>query len=580
MNAVRRSFCVLWLLVATPASPQKAPSALAPSLLPSDTLFYLHWRGTSSLESARSTNSLLGLWADPEFRPLQQALIEAFSSGAKKQKQLSSATRAELEQYVSLAENPFLLGFAGPLDLSAISSTPAKESPPTRKPAFFLVYDDTGKSELLAKLRKRSAQASQEPRSITRYAFGSTTVEIIASGKEKSYSARVGSYWIQSNQQRRIEELIVRLRSPAGRAPSLPDTAEYRSAQGQIDDGALLQLLFRMPDLSKLPAPSREGFDTRSFLNGVHLEKLHTITASVSFAGAATRLRMAALGDASPGSLFDLLGESRPTFETLALAPAGTLSFSVTRVNPRALYETVRGALASSLAPDQRGALDMGEATWAGQLGISVPDALGLLRGEIFSMTPTGNLGAGSRLYAATIQKPTEVLRVLRQIFARQITGEEQVGDSTILKFSTSSHSSPARGSERQLYYLAVTPQTLLAAPQIETLREAIGRLGHAHGGTPASLAGEAGFQRARARFPENLGGLSYLDLSRIPWENFAEMFEAGLKKAQQTSAASLGTAQDWIKKIPPAVMHRYLHAWSSGSWKDAHGVYFDAYIE
>jgi hypothetical protein len=566
--------------VATPAFGQKAPSALAPSLLPSDTLFYLHWRGTSSLQSAQNTNSLLGLWADPEFAPLRQALIEAFYRGAKKQKQLSSATRQELEQFVSLAENPFLLGFAGPLDLSAMSSTPAKESPPARRPAFFLVYDDTGKSELIAKLRKKSAEASQEPRSITRYAFGSTTVEITATAKEKSYSARVGSYWINSNQQQRIEELIVRLRSPAGRAPSLPDTAEYRSAQHQIDSGALVQFLFRMPDLSKLPAPSKEGFDTRTFLHAVHLEKLRTISASVSFAGEATRFRMAALGDASPGSLFDLLGESRPTFETLALAPAGTPSFSVTRMNLRALYEIVRGALASSLPPHQRGALDMAEAMWAGQLGISIPDALGLLRGEIFSTAPTGNLGSGSRLYAATTQKPTEVLRILRQIFAREITGEEQVGNSTILKFSTPSHSSPARRSERQLYYLAVTPQMLLAAPQIEILREAIGRLSHANGDAPASLAGEAGFQRARARFPENLGGLSYVDLDRIPWENFAEAFEAWLKKADQKSAASLGTARDWIKKIPPAVMHRYLHAWSSGSWKDAHGVYFDAYIE
>src|SRR5262249_18684899 len=508
-----------------------------------------------------------------------EALIEAFWTGAKKQKHLFSATRVGLEPFVSLAENPFFLGFAGPLDLSAMSSTQAKESQQRQEPAFFLVYDDTGKSELIAKLQEGSAEASQESRSSTGYAFGSTTVEITTSGKEKSYTAKVGSYWIRSNQQQRIEELIRRLRSPAGRAPSLADTAEYRSTQGQIDDGTLVQLFFRVPDLSKLPAPSKGGFDTRAFLNAVHLEKLHAITASVSFAGAATRLRMAAFGDASPGSLFDLLGESRPTFETLALAPAGTLSFSVTRVNLRALYEIVRGALASSLLPDQRGALEMGEAMWANQLGISVADALGLLRGEFFSLTPIGSLGPGCRLYAATIKKPTEVLRVLRQILAREIAGQEQAGDSIILKLSNPSHSSPARGSERQVYYLAVTPQMLVAAPQIETLREAIGRLGQAQGGTSTSLAGETGFQRARARFPENLGGVSYFDLSRIPWENFAEVFETALKRTGQTFPVSLDTARDWIKTISP-VLHHYLHAWSSGSWKDAHGLYFDAYLE
>lgn len=578
MSTVRRFLCVL-VLVAAPALGQKAPSALEPSRLPPDTLFYLRWGGTSSLGPARNTNSLLRLWADPEFAPVRQALAEAFYSGAKKKEKLQSLTREDIEQVASLFENPFLFGFAGRLDLSRTSGTHEKEAPLEQKPAFFLVYDGAGKTELIARLEEQFDRVRKHPRSITRYAFGPTSVEIITTGEETSYRAVVGPYFVLSDQQRVIEDLITRLRSPERSVASLAGVADYRSARRQTGNDFLVEFLIRIPDLSKLPVPSKEGFDIPAFLRGLRPEKLHATSGSLSLAGEATRVRMAILGDTSPGSVFDLFAESRPTFETLALAPASTTSFSVGQINLSALYQTVRSALLAAFSPKQRTNLELIEALVANQIDMKIPEALDLLRGEVASIATTGDLGPGAQLYAATIQKPTDVLRLVRTIFAKQIAGEEHEGDTTIVKFSFSSVRPPAGGLQPRPYYLAVTPRMLLAAPRVETLREAVKRLAEKDAGALGPLA-DAAFRRARARFPENLSSLGYLDLTRTPWEKISEAFVEGLKKADEKSAASAAAAKDWMKKISPGLLRRYLHTLASASWKDAGGVYFDAYLE
>jgi len=52
------------------------------------------------------------------------------------------------------------------------------------------------------------------------------------------------------------------------------------------------------------------------------------------------------------------------------------------------------------------------------------------------------------------------------------------------------------------------------------------------------------------------------------------------LKKADERSAASVATVKDWMKKLYPAVVRRYIYTMAGGSWKDNHGGYFDAWTE
>lgn len=579
MTTIRRSLCVL-LLAAAPALGQSAPGALDPSRLPSDTLFYLHWRGTASLERARTTNSLLRLWADPGFAPVRQALSDAFYSNARKNKDLASSTPADLEQILSLAENAALIGWVGNLDLSALRGGQGNAGP-ARLPAFFVIFDTTGKAELITKLESKAALASKEPRSVTHYAFGPTTVETTVKGGKTSYRAMVGPYWIHSDERTVIEDLIRRIRSPEPPKTSLGEIDDYRSARRQMDNEALMDFLLRIPDLTQLPIPAQQGFDTAALLRALHFEKLHSLSGSLSFVGPATRIRAALLGDTSAGGILDLgAGDNHPTFETLALAPAGTTSFNAGFVNLSALYETLRRALFAALPPQQRTRLEQIEALMANHIGVEIPDALRLLRGEAASLATPAEMEPPSQLYAATIQNPAEVLRVLRIILAARIVSEEPAGDATLLKLSTFPLQSSAGNSRPQTYSLGIAPRMLLAAPREESVREGLKRLAAKDTGDAGSLAGDARFRKARGRFPASLTGLGYVDFTGIPWERISDVFEEGLQKANTKSAGSAAARKEWMKKLSLVVLRRYLHTMASGSWKDRDGGYFDAWIE
>ncbi len=578
MTTIRRSLCVL-LLAAAPALGQSAPGALDPSRLPSDTLFYLHWRGTASLERAQTTNSLLRLWADPGFAPVRQALSDAFYSNARKNKDLASSTGADLEQIFSLAENAFLIGLVGNLDLSALSGGQGNAGP-ARLPAFFVIFDTTGKAELIKKLESKAALASKEPRTVTHYAFGPTTVETTVKGGKTSYRAMVGPYSIHSDQRAVIEDLIRRIPSPEPPKASLGEIDGYRSARRRMDNETLMDFLLRIPDLTQLPIPAQQGFDTVALLRALHFEKLHSLSGSLSFAGPATRMRAALLGDTSAGGILDLGGDNHPTFETLALAPAGTASFNAGFVNLSALYETLHRALFAALPPQQRTSLEMVEALVANHIGMTIPDALRLFRGEAASLATPAEMGPSLQLYAATIQNRAEVLRLLRIILAARIVREEPAGDATLLKLSTFPLQPSAGNRQPQTYYLGIAPRMLLAAPREESVRESLRRLAAKDAGDAGSLAGDARFREARGRFPASLTGLGYVDFTGMPWEKISEAFEEGLQKADTKSAGSAAALKEWMKKLSLAVLRRYLHTMASGSWKDRDGGYFDAWIE
>ena len=576
MTTARRLACLL-LLVGVPALAQ---GPLEPSRLPPDTNFYIFWRGTAALGSARSTNTLLKMWSDPGSLRAREALVEALYSSAKKKQSSEPLNSEELGQLLSLVENPVVVGVTGSFLVPGVGRGGSGGGEAASQPTgSFVIYDATGKEEILRKLQEFLLSQAKDRPIITSYAFGPTTVEKVVWPNETYYRTRVGPYAIRAGQQALVEDLITRLRSPEKPAASLEGAADYQAAQKKIDAGATLVFFGRAPDLGKITFPTKEGFDAGAFVRALHLERLHAVVGSLSFSGEATRFRGAALGDTSPGSVFDLVGESSPAFATLTLAPAGLTSYSAGRVNLLGVYQVLRSALEAALPPKQRMNMELIEAVLANQIEMKIPVALELLRGEVASMTISNDFDPLSQLYAATIHKQPEVLKLLRTVLGRVISDEEQEGDTTYLKLSTPSpdpkHSQPPR-----VYYVAVTPQTLLVAPRRDLLKGATAR--SASKDAPAgSLAADAAFRRARARLPENLSSLGYADFTRIQWEKVIDGLREGImKKANSSSSASLDRAADSLKKVLPDVLRRHLHGTINGMWKGRDGVHFDGYIE
>ncbi len=583
MTMPRRLVCLLFLA----AAPALGQGPLEPSRLPANTTFYLHWRGTSALQAVRGTNSLLRLWADPEFAPARKALTDAFYAGARKKAESESGswTQQEVEQILSVLENPLVIGFTGGSDDQGtpVGSQGAggQGERAAQSARLFVILDTTGKERIIRNLQERTARAAKAPLVITSYAFGPTTVEKVVAPAETYYRATIDHYLVRAGQQTLIEDLISRLRSPEPPTSSLKQAADFRSAERQVDRGALLDFFGRVPDLSKMAFPAKAGFDTQAFVGALHLEHLRAITGSLSFSGEGTRMRAALLGDTSPGSILDLLGENSPSFSTLPLALAGTASYSVGQINLALLYPTVRGALLEALTPKQRTNIELFEAVIANQIDMKIPDALELLRGELASIMTAGDFDPLAQLYAATIQKPPQVLHLLRTIFATQISAEDHEGDTTYLNLSFLLPGSTAGSPRRHFYYVAVTSRMLLAAPRKRLLREAVARLAVSDkAGDAAPLAADPAFRRARGQFPQSLTSLGYLDLTRVSWEKLIETsLKASQQNGKQASSSTADEAQQ-IKSISPDVVRRYLHTLIDATWKDRDGIYFDGHLE
>src|SRR5208283_537042 len=154
-----RHLC-LWLLLAAPVLAQQpvAPAPLEPAQLPARTALYLIWRG-APVGDVRHTNALMSLWDDPDSAPLRNSFVEALLSDAKKQKDKPALTREELNDYATLLDNAFVIGYLPrPADLPAPKPASSTSPAPTWNGMFF-VYNRTGKEAILSKavLRRRGS---------------------------------------------------------------------------------------------------------------------------------------------------------------------------------------------------------------------------------------------------------------------------------------------------------------------------------------------------------------------------------------------------------------------------------------
>ncbi|MGB8672711.1 MAG: hypothetical protein WCD27_00025 [Candidatus Acidiferrales bacterium] len=573
-NCLVAPFLVLAAMLALPlAPPASAQSSSVVERLSPDTVLYMRWSGLSSLTAAQKTNHLLQLYIDPDFAPVREALAKSLQSGMRKKDARGPAI--ESADLISFLDNSAVVGI--------LARPPADKEgqPPDLQKlfSFFIVYDTAGKETLLKKVHEAMAANAAPGSTLSTYSFSGTAIEVRTSGKDVSYSAQIPGRYVMASQKETVEDLITRLTAPGLPTSALTSTAEYKAARPYIAADDAFELFARVPNYEQWAPAAQRNNPAAHFFHDLHPEKIHVLAFGANFSGETTRVRAAVLGDTSAGTLFDIAGASAATFKTLPAVDAGP-SFSISRIEYGAAYKLVRAAIDDSLTPQQQQAVTMYETMARSFLGMPVEDAVALFNGETASRSTVADDGAIQQTYVITIHQQADILRVLRAAAGSKIVAEDSSGTTSYLDLAFP-YKDPVSGTQRRkFYYLAVTPELLVAAPRKAIAREAIASFNAAPGAAPKGVSENPEWVKLRARLPEKLSGISGSDLVAIPWDkviaNYIQQLNAGSQSAGQPPAA----APAWLLSFKPETVTRHIHVSASGWWKDSNGAYLDSYIQ
>ena len=576
------SITLFALLLSNRASAQ-AP--LEPAQLPPKTSFYLIWRG-APVQNVRSSNSLLALWDDPDFAPVRSAMFENMVSSSAKDSSKQALTRDEIEQYSSLIENAFVIGYIPkPEAKMTVSAVPPKPMAQHPWNGMFLIYDRTGKESLLSKAVLRMRGQEKEMPQISQLTVAGVPVLKVERKDNVTYWVEHGKYAASAGERSVLEEILTRLESTTPSASSLAQSAAYQEAQPLLG-GGLIEFFARIPNLKTLaPDTSSSGFQVTPILDAMKLVAVHSFCGRVTLEGSKTRVQAALLGNAVPGTLFDLWSDVQRPPASLSILPSTAISYTETQLNLPAFYELLKRALAAALPAGQQGNTSVLEGLAQNRIGMPVSDALALLSGEFASVQTSPVVDPQKAVYFIGIHKKPETLKLIRTIFSDQVTSERNEGDTTFLKISLGGGQGNAGVAQWHFYHLAVTPEFILGAGRSETLRELLAsrrQTSMIAGGSSAEQ-----FQAARAGYPEKLDGLNFFDFQRVDWQALKTRWVEEAKRASETR--SLAAQQqpvpatkvpDLLTGINPAVFPRHLHFMSGASWKDAKGIHFDERLE
>jgi hypothetical protein len=507
--------------------------------------------------------------ADPSSSPLWAALAKNIQT--RTQTQGSAAQSPSLSDVVSLLENSAAFGLVPD---PAPAASPSASHPLV---AFFAVYASNGKADLIQKLRAPVQASGKDNPAVGTYDFGGTSVEMEGAGKDAKYSALVAGYYVISNRRQVIEDLVTRFRAPGKPAMSLAQLPAYALVREHMAPGAALDFFAHMPDLDKLIPPDENETPFVRFWKAIHMEKVHYAGGSISFDGEATRVQSEILGDTEPGTPFDFVGPSAAVFEAQPVVGSSP-TFTFTRIDLPAIYKLIRTAASESLDSKQATSLTMYEGLAANFLGMPISDALALFTGEFASV---GSYTDDGPSFAAAIQKPAEVLRLLRAVLGSFTVAEDSSGDVTSLDLSYP-YKDPATGTQRRkFYYVAVGPHMVVAAPRKTMLRQAMERLeSQPSEAPPAGIFANPEYVQVRSLLPMKLSGLGATDIAAIPWDRVLAETQKQVEETQKLSKNSNPSDLGWLGLIHPEVIPHHLHMAVSGWWKDASGLHFDSYLQ
>jgi len=578
MNCRNFLFLLAGLMFAAAPRGALAQSGLDPGKLPSSTVFYLAWHGTPAGE-ARKVNSLLAIWDDPDFAPVRAAIIEEMmNDSASSNKTQAVLTKDELAQYASLLDNEIVVGYF-PNPNAAKNTEP--DSPANKWNGTFLVYDRTGKETTLTKLLVQMRKHEKEPPEISATSIAGIPAIKVQRKTGTSYWAEDGKYAFTASDPAVFEQIGAWARHAAPADGGLSQTAAYHEGSDLLKDG-VLEVFFRIPSIKDMNWDREAGgFHLRPMLRGLRLEAVHSIAGRLTLDGARTRMQGAILGDASPGTLFDICDTGTDSPASMQFVNAKTVSYQTSQINLLGIYELIKRALRSSVGDGQSNPAEFMEAMAKTRLGMPVPDALGLFSGEFATLQSDAALDPAKQVYMLGIRKKPETLKMLRTGLGDYLAGELVEGDTTFLKISEGGIHSAAGTATWKYQYLAVAPDMIVYASRREAVQEL---LAVRKSSTAAKVALPQAWQAAREQFPKTLNGMSFLDLQKVDWAAMKEHWIAPSGKTSKTARTaqkpSPGALSIALEQLSPQVFQRHLHLTASGSWTDAQGVHVDGWIE
>jgi hypothetical protein len=381
-----------------------------------------------------------------------------------------------------------------------------------------------------------------------------------------------------------MEEILAGVDGKSSTAASLAQTPAYQEAQ-PIAGSGVLEFFIGIPDLKNLAADSKTGgVQAGPLLEAARLDAIHAISGHMTLEGAKTHFQAAIFGDAAPGTPFDIWSSGQAAPASLALVPADAVSYSSGQINFQGVYDMVKRVARAAFPQGQQGNADLIDTIAQARLGMPLPDAVGVLSGEIATMQVSPSMDTAKQVFFIGIRKKPEALRLLRSLFGDQLTSERNEGDATFVKISLGGQQGNAGVAQWNFFNLAVTPDMIFGASRTDALREVLAN--RAKGAAFASLASVPQFQAGRAQFPENVNSVGYFDLQKMDWQAWKERLLTDAKKSSAAkSAAATKTAPpaavpDWYSQINPQVFARHLHSTSSASWKDAKGIHWDQWLQ
>ena len=572
------------LLCLAAANPARAQAPLEPAQMSPRTLFYLIWHGVPGAE-ARKANSLLALWDDADFAPVRSALAAGMLNSSAEKPTQAKLTPVQVQEFAGLLENSFTLGYVSEPVRRKLSNGTVSEEP--RTPAWngmFFVYDRTGKEMVLTKAIFLLHMQEKEAPQISQMNIGGVQVLKSESKTGATYWAERGKYAAGAGERSVMEEILGRLDRTVSGAASLAQSAAYQEARGNLG-GGLLEFFLRVPDLKNLAADSKTGaMQVGPLLEAAKLDAVHSVSGHITFEGAKTHVQGAILGNAVPGTPFDIWSAGQASPASLSLVPAEAISYNSIQVNFQGIYDTVKRVARAAFPQSQQGNADLIDTMAQNKLGMPVPDAIGLLSGEFASMQMSPSMDFTKQVYFFGIRKKPETLKLMRTVFSDQITSERNEGDVTFVKISLGGKQGTAGVAQWNFFNLAVTPDMILGSSRVETLREVLAN--RAHTSTASGLRSVPQFQARRRLFPENLSGLSYFDFQKVEWQGVKDHWIAEAKKSSVAKTVSPSkdgvpsTIPDWLEQMNLQVIARHLHYSSSVSWKDSKGIHWDQWVE
>jgi len=565
--------CVVGALLLSLCASTYGQSPVDAGKLPSRTLFYLHWHGTPSGE-ARKNSSVFALWDDPQLAKARSSFLESMVNNSPNTSK-PKVSREEFEEYVTLLDNPFVIGYLRQPEAARKTEKAAGDQP--KAPAWnglFFIYDRSGKEALLSKavLHLRSAE-TEIPKLTEITVAGVPSLKVERKGGI-TYWAEFGKYAVSANEMAVFEEILNVVNGKSS-AEGLGQTAAYREAQAQLG-GGILEFFLEVPNAEQIAmsAPDKSTAQLRALLSTLKLDSVHSVAGRVSVEGTRTRVVGAVLGDAAPGGLFDMWGDGQMKPASMDYVTGDTIYFGESQFNLLGIYGVLKHAFTSPGA-EKSGPSPL-EQMAETRLGMPLEEALRVVTGEVAWFQTSPVMDDKQKVYLIGINDKANALKLTRTLMGDRIASERAEGDTTLLKVSLQGGQGKAGVAQWNFYHLAMTPKVLVGTYRSESLQSYM---------KPGPGSEAKGLLAAREQFPEKLNGFSYLDFQKLDWAGLQKKWVEDANKEAETATSTEGAASDkkraeWLSQVDPQVFPRHLHTMTGASWKDAKGVHFDEWVE